>query len=557
MRHLQSESAQDSAIDSEKHRRKVVIGATVGTVFEWYDFFLYISVSSTISDNFFSNANPAAATIFALLTFATGYLVRPFGALFFGRLGDLVGRKHTFLATILIMGGSTIAIGLLPTYASVGLFAPSLLVALRMLQGLALGGEYGGAATYLAEHTPLERRGARTAWLQTSATIGFALSVLVVLLMRSLVSAEAFETWGWRVLFLISVVPLAISVRIRLQLEESPLFLKMKQGGLLSRSPVRETLADPANLKRVLVAMFGMVVPQSVLLVGAQIYSLVFLISTIKVDPQAANLMVLAAMAISLPVFIVAARLSDRIGTKPFILTACLIGSLSYIPCYHALTYYANPALYTAQRQIPITVTADPAECSLQFNPVGTSRFTSGCDVVKAALIRTGAPYSNRADAPGSTATVHIGTRAIPVSEAGLAPDSAAFLAKLSTALNDAGYPTHADQKRMNVPMIVLILAFLSSIAGMIFGPLASAMTSYFPARIRYTSVSFSYHVGNGLFGGLLPAISAAIQTSTGDIFGGLWYTAAVSGLTFFVALLFLPSKARVQAQVQAGVLSG
>ncbi|RQV70302.1 MFS transporter [Burkholderia cenocepacia] len=540
---------QHSGSKQERHKRQVVIGATVGTVFEWYDFFLYISVTSAISANFFSNTNPGIATIFALLTFATGYLVRPFGALVFGRLGDRIGRKHTFLATILIMGGSTIAIGLLPTYASVGVLAPSLLIGLRMLQGLALGGEYGGAATYIAEHTPLGQRGARTAWLQTSAPVGFCLSLVVVLCARSFLSEAAYLDWGWRILFLISIVPLLISVWIRLKLEESPLFLKMKADNALSRSPIRETLSEPANLKRVLIAMFGMVVPQSVLLVGAQIYSLVFLVSTIKVDPQTANLMVLCALMLGLPSMIIAGKLSDRFGTKPFILAACLIGTFTYIPAYKAVTYYANPALYVAQQSVPITVAADPAECALQFNPAGTSRFTSGCDIVKAALVRTGAPYTNRAEPHGAVATVYVGNTAIAVSEAGAKPDAAAFLVKLNAALREAGYPERADPKAMNVPMIIVILAFLNSVAGMIFGPLASAMTSYFPARIRYTSVSFSYHVGNGFFGGLLPAISAAIQTATGDIFGGLWYTVIVAGATFFVALVFLPSHRRVLQQ--------
>lgn len=549
MKQFDKTGAPKSAAGETSHQRKVIIGATVGTIFEWYDFFLYISVASAISTNFFSNANPAAATIFALLTFATGYLVRPFGALFFGRLGDLIGRKHTFLATILIMGFSTIAIGILPTYATVGILAPSLLTALRMLQGLALGGEYGGAATYIAEHSPLGRRGARTSWLQISAPIGFALSILVVLTTRTMLTNDEYLRWGWRVLFLISVVPLAISIWIRLKLEESPLFLQMKMEGALSKSPIRETLGSWPNLKRVLIAMFGMVVPQSVLLVGAQIYSLVFLIATIKVDPQVANLLVMAALMLGIPSFIICGYLSDRCGTKPFIVGACLIGALTYIPLYKALTFYANPALYVAQETVPIVVAADPSECSVQFNPVGTSKFTTGCDIVKSALVQTGAPYSNRAEAAGAIATVYVGAKAIPVGSAGKAPDQKVFVENLTRALAKAGYPAKADRSAMNYPMVLLILAFLSSVAGMIFGPLASAMTSFFPARIRYTSVSFSYHVGNGFFGGLLPAISAAIQTSTGDIYGGLWYTVIVAGLTFFVALIFLPSKRSVAAE--------
>ncbi|AME28538.1 MFS transporter (plasmid) [Burkholderia sp. PAMC 26561] len=525
------------------HQRKVIIGATVGTIFEWYDFFLYISVASVIATKFFSNNNPASAEIFALLTFATGYLVRPFGALFFGRLGDLVGRKHTFLATILIMGCSTIAIGLLPTYATVGILAPSLLTGMRMLQGLALGGEYGGAATYIAEHAPAGQRGASTAWLQISATLGFALSVLVVLGTRTLLTEEQYAIWGWRVLFLISIVPLAISVWIRLKLEESPMFLEMKRQGTLSKAPIRETLGQWPNARRILIAMFGMVAPQSVLLVGAQIYSLVFLVNTIKVDVQIANFVILTALMLGLPSFIWSGKLSDRLGTKPFIVGACLLGALTYLPLYKALTFYANPALYVAQQTVPVLVVADPAECSLQFNPIGRSKRTSGCDIVKDALVRTGAPYSNRAAAPGSVAIVYVGGQVIALAVPGKQSDARAFGERLTRALTRAGYPAHADKSAMNYPMIILILACLSSIAGMIFGPLASAMTSFFPARIRYTSVSFSYHVGNGLFGGLMPAISAAIQISTGNIYGGVWYTVAVVGVTFFVALLFLPSQ--------------
>ncbi len=543
MKQLSKSDLQPEVANTAGHQRKVIIGATVGTVFEWYDFFLYIAAASTISKNFFSNANPAAATIFALLTFATGYLVRPFGALFFGRIGDLFGRKHTFLATILIMGFSTTAIGLLPTYASAGILAPSLLIAVRMLQGLALGGEYGGAATYIAEHAPAERRGAQTSWLQISATIGFALSVCVVLAIRAGLSVDDYDKWGWRLLFLTSIIPLAISIWIRMKLDESPLFLQMKREGTLSKSPIKETLGTWSNLKLVLVAMFAMVVPQSVLLVGAQIYTLIFLTGTLQVDPQTANLLLLTGLLIGLPAFVISGTLSDRFGTKIFIAGACLIGALTYIPLYKALTFYANPALYVAQKTVPIVVEADPRECSLQFNPIGTSTFTSGCDTVKSALIHTGAPYSNKAGPAGTIATVHIGAITIPVATSGNAPDSNLFRSHLGQALKDAGYLTLADKKAMNYPMIILILATLSTIAGMIFGPLAAAMTSFFPTRIRYTSVSFTYHVGNGLFGGLLPAISLAIQTGTGDIYGGLWYTVMVAGVAFFLALFLLPSK--------------
>jgi MFS family permease len=536
-------------------QRRVMIAATVGTVIEWYDFFMYISVASAISVNFFSADNPVWANVFALLTFGTGYLVRPFGALVFGRIGDMIGRKQTFLTTILMMGFSTVAVGLVPSYASIGLWAPSILILLRMIQGLALGGEYGGAATYIAEHAPQGRRGWLTSWLQTSAPIGFALSMLSVYLMRSSMTPEAFNDWGWRILFISSVLPLAISVWIRLKLQESPLFLKMKNEGTLSKSPIYDTLRALPNLKRVLIAMFAMVVPQSVLLVGAQIYSLVFLTGTAKVDPQIASLLVGAALMLTLPMMIFFGWLSDQYGTKIFILAACVIGTFTYLPLYKALIFYANPALHAAQAAVPVTVAVDSSECSFQFNPIGTAKFTTGCDMAKNALIRFGAPYLTRSEAKGAVATVFVGSKQIPVGAAGQAPDVAAFTAKLKHALEEAGYPSRADPSAMNFGMIILVLAALSTVAGMIFGPLASAMTDLFPPQVRYTSVSFSYHVGNGYFGGLLPAIAAALQISSGDIYAGLYYVMVVSAISFFLGLFWLqsaPAAAKVESVATA-----
>ncbi|WP_139024878.1 MFS transporter, partial [Bradyrhizobium sp. STM 3843] len=442
----------------------------------------------------------------------------------------------------LMMGFATVAVGLVPTYATIGLWAPSILIFLRMIQGLALGGEYGGAATYTAEHAPQGRRGWLTSWLQTSAPIGFTASMLFVYVMRSSMTPEAFNGWGWRVLFISSVVPLAASVWIRLKLQESPLFLKMKHEGTLSKSPIYDTLRAWPNLKRILIAMFAMVVPQSVLLVGAQIYSLVFLTGAAKVDAQIANLLVGAALMLTLPAIIFFGWLSDRYGTKIFILAACVIGTFTYLPLYKALTFYANPALYNAQTTVPVTVAADPSECSFQFNPVGTARFTSGCDIAKNALIRFGAPYSNKAEAKGTVATVFVGSKAIPLGLAGQAPNAAAFSANLKQALEQAGYPSHADTSAMNFGMIILILSALSIVAGMIFGPLASAMTDLFPPQVRYTSVSFSYHVGNGYFGGLLPAIATALQIATGDLYAGLYYVIIVSAISFFIGLFCLRS---------------
>ncbi|MBP1097652.1 MFS family permease [Bradyrhizobium japonicum] len=467
----------------------------------------------------------------------------------------MIGRKQTFLTTILMMGSSTVAVGLVPSYASIGLWAPSILILLRMIQGLALGGEYGGAATYIAEYAPQGRRGWLTSWLQTSAPIGFALSMLSVYLMRSSMTPEAFNDWGWRILFISSVLPLAISVWIRLKLQESPLFLKMKNEGTLSKSPIYDTLRALPNLKRVLIAMFAMVVPQSVLLVGAQIYSLVFLTGTAKVDPQIASLLVGAALMLTLPVMILFGWLSDRYGTKIFILAACVIGTFTYLPLYKALIFYANPALHAAQAAVPVTVAVDSSECSFQFNPIGTAKFTTGCDMAKNALIRFGAPYLTRSEAKGAVATVFVGSKPIPVGAAGQAPDVAAFTAKLKHALEEAGYPSRADPSAMNFGMIILVLAALSTVAGMIFGPLASAMTDLFPPQVRYTSVSFSYHVGNGYFGGLLPAIAAALQISSGDIYAGLYYVMVISAISFFLGLFWLqsaPAAAKVESVATA-----
>ncbi|WP_425485842.1 MFS transporter [Gemmatirosa kalamazoonensis] len=511
-------------------------------MFEWYDFYLYGSLAAIISKQFFSGVNPTAAFIFALLAFAAGFAVRPFGALIFGRLGDLVGRKYTFLVTILIMGVSTFLVGVLPGYASIGVAAPVTLISLRLLQGLALGGEYGGAATYVAEHAPNGKRGQYTAWIQTTATLGLFLSLLVILGCRLALGTEAFEAWGWRIPFLVSLVLLGVSVWIRLRLNESPVFQAMKAEGKHSKQPLRDSFGRWPNLRVVLLALFGLVMGQAVVWYAGQFYALFFLTQSLKVDGQTANLMMAAALLLGTPFFIVFGSLSDRIGRKPIILGGCLLAALTYFPLFRALTHYANPALEAAQQRAPVTVTADPASCSVQFDPVGKSKFTSPCDVAKTALVKAGVPYHNAAefDAPPA---VHVGGAVIPSYDAA-APDAkargAAFDSTLGATLKAAGYPAKADPARTNRGMVVAILFVLVLYVTMVYGPIAAMLVEMFPTRIRYTSMSLPYHIGNGWFGGFLPTTAFAIVAATGDMYSGLWYPIVIAAVTFVVGALFV-----------------
>jgi MFS family permease len=422
--------------------RRVIFASSLGTVFEWYDFYLYGSLAAIISKQFFSGVNPTAAFIFALMAFAAGFAVRPFGAIVFGRIGDLVGRKYTFLVTIVIMGLSTFVVGVLPSYATIGIAAPIILVGLRLLQGLALGGEYGGAATYVAEHAPQGKRGQFTAWIQTTATLGLFLSLLVILGCRVALGNEAFEEWGWRIPFLVSLLLLGVSVWIRTKLNESPLFKAMKAEGKASKSPLKDSFGKWPNLKLVLIALFGLVVGQAVVWYTGQFYALFFLTQVLKVDAQAANLMIAAALLLATPFFIVMGALSDRIGRKPIILGGCLLAALTYFPIFRGITHFANPALEQARATAPVRVVADPGECSFQFNPVGTSKFTSSCDIAKAALVRAGVPYSNQAAPAGTVAQVDVGRTVIPA-YLGSAPDAKArgdaFTASLTGALGRRG----------------------------------------------------------------------------------------------------------------------
>ena len=526
--------------------RRVIFASSLGTVFEWYDFYLYGSLAAIISKQFFSAVNPTAAFIFALLAFAAGFAVRPFGALVFGRVGDIVGRKYTFLVTILIMGSATFLVGVLPPYAKIGIAAPVILILLRLLQGLALGGEYGGAATYVAEHAPPGKRGAYTSWIQTTATLGLFLSLLVIMGCRIVLGNDAFEAWGWRIPFMVSVLLLAVSVWIRLKLDESPLFQEMKAQGRGSKAPLTESFARWPNARLVLIALFGLTAGQAVVWYGGQFYSLFFLTQTLKVDAQTANILVAVALLLATPFFIVFGSLSDRIGRKPIILAGCLLAALTYFPLFRAITHYANPALEAAQDAAPVVVTANPADCSVQFNPVRAPKATSSCDIAKAALVKRGVPYSNKAAASqgGTVATtIDIGATHVE-SYDGTAPDAkvkgAAFDKALTGALDAAKYPVKADPAAINKPMVALLLWILVVYVTMVYGPIAAILVEMFPTRIRYTSMSLPYHIGNGWFGGFLPTTAFAIVAATGSIYSGLWYPVIIALVTVVVGLIFV-----------------
>ena len=527
--------------------RRVIFASSLGTVFEWYDFYLYGSLAAIISKQFFagvSNAN--TAFIFALLAFAAGFAVRPFGALVFGRIGDMVGRKVTFLLTIVIMGVSTSVVGLLPGYARIGVTAPVLLILMRLLQGLALGGEYGGAATYVAEHAPHGKRGFFTSWIQTTATLGLFLSLMVILGTRTAIGEEAFAAWGWRVPFLVSVFLLAVSVWIRLSMNESPAFVKMKAEGKVSKAPLSEAFAKWGNLKIVILALLGLTAGQAVVWYTGQFYALFFLTQTLKVDGAAANLFIAAALVIGTPFFVVFGSLSDKIGRKPIILGGCLIAALTYFPIFTALTHYANPALETALKNAPVVVTADPAKCQFLFNPTGTKKFTSSCDIARTVLSNASVGYTNVTGDADSVATVKVGDKLITgydaskLSKEEAAAKDASFKKELGDAIKAAGYPTKADPAQINKPMVLLLLTILVLYVTMVYGPIAAMLVEMFPTRIRYTSMSLPYHIGNGWFGGLLPTTAFALVAYKGDIYYGLWYPIIIALATFVIGVLFV-----------------
>jgi MFS family permease len=531
----------------DKAHRRVIFASSLGTVFEWYDFYLYGSLAAIISKQFFSGVNETTGFIFALLAFAAGFAVRPFGALVFGRLGDLVGRKHTFLITIVIMGLSTALVGALPSYASVGVIAPVSLIVLRLLQGLALGGEYGGAATYVGEHAPPGKRGLYTSWIQTTATLGLFLSLLVILFCRSWLGAE-FDTWGWRIPFLISVVLLGVSVYIRLQLAESPVFLEMKAEGTSSKAPLTESFARWGNMRLVILALLGATAGQAVVWYCGQFYALFFLTQVLKVDAQPANLLIAAALLIGTPFFVIFGALSDRIGRKKIIMAGCLLAAITYVPIFKGLTHYANPAIESASSHSPVTVVADPAACSFQFDPVGKKKFVQSCDIAKAALAKAGVPYRNEAAAVGTVAQIRIGAAPpMPSVEGGTmsAGDFKAatdkFSKALSGSLKEAGYPAKADPGQINYPMVLVLLVILVIYVTMVYGPIAAWLIELFPAKIRYTSLSLPYHIGNGWFGGFLPTIAFALVALTGDIYYGLRYPIIIAVMTLVIGTLLLP----------------
>jgi predicted MFS family arabinose efflux permease len=535
-----------------REEKKVIFASSLGTVFEWYDFYLYGSLAGVIAAQFFSGLDPTSAYIFALLAFAAGFLVRPFGAIVFGRLGDMIGRKYTFLVTILIMGASTFIVGLLPSYKAIGIAAPVILIALRMLQGLALGGEYGGAATYVAEHAPHGKRGAYTSWIQTTATLGLFLSLLVILGVRESMDPKAWADWGWRIPFLFSILLLAVSVWIRLSLNESPAFQKMKSEGKTSKAPLTESFGEWKNLKIVILALLGLTAGQAVVWYTGQFYALFFMTTIAKVDVTTANLLIAASLLIGTPFFIVFGSLSDRIGRKPIIMAGCLIAALTYFTVFPMLLKAANPGIVAAQQSSKVTITADPKQCSFQGSPIARDiDFTSSCDIAKRTLTQSYIPYENKVGPAGSAATISLGDKVITAPTATLNAERHGFSTESAKAIGDfkkqvgdtakaAGLTQPADKAKMNTPMVLAILVFLVILVTMVYGPIAAMLVELFPTRIRYTSMSLPYHIGNGWFGGLLPTTAFAMVAATGDIFYGLWYPVIVAAATFVIGMLFI-----------------
>ncbi|WP_229510973.1 MULTISPECIES: MFS transporter [unclassified Massilia] len=533
-----------------KEERKVIFASSLGTVFEWYDFYLYGSLAAIIGKQFFLG-DPTTSFIFALLTFAAGFIVRPFGALVFGRLGDMIGRKYTFLVTILLMGGSTFIVGLLPGYASIGIAAPIILVTLRILQGLALGGEYGGAATYVAEHAPEGKRGFFTAWIQTTATMGLFLSLLVILATRTAVGEAEFTAWGWRIPFLLSVVLLGVSVWIRLSMAESPAFAKMKAEGKTSKAPLSEAFLNWKNAKIVILALVGLTMGQAVVWYTGQFYALFFLEKILKIDGSTANILIAVALLLGTPFFLVFGTLSDKIGRKWIILGGCLIAAATYFPIFKAITHYGNPALEQAIATSPVTVVADPATCHFQVDPTGTAKFPSSCDIATRMLTNASVNYDTVAAPAGTVAQIKVGDKVIQSFNATMTPDGLNFVkddVARQTALNKevvatlktAGYPEKADPARINKPMLVLMLFILVLYVTMVYGPIAAMLVEMFPTRIRYSSMSLPYHIGNGWFGGLLPTISFALVAANGNIYYGLWYPIIVALVCVVIGALFV-----------------
>ena len=524
--------------------RKIIWASSLGTAFEWYDFILFGALAPVIAKQFFTKVDPTTGLVFALLAFSAGFIVRPFGALVFGRLGDVVGRKYTFLVTILIMGLSTFAVGLLPNYDSIGIAAPILLIVLRLLQGLAVGGEYGGAVVYVAEHAPKHRRGEFTSWIQTTGTIGFMLSLMVVLATRTATGEAAFAEWGWRIPFLLSIILLGLSVWVRMAMHESPVFARMKASGTMSKAPLSEAFGRWGNVKIVLTALFGLIAGFGVVWYATQFYVLLFLTQTLKVDGPTANLFVIVTLILATPFFVVFGALSDRIGRKWLVLAGIFLAAISFFPVFKGLTHFANPALEKALATAPVTVKADPADCQFQLNVTGTKKFTSSCDVIKARLVAAGVNYANEAAPAGSVAEVRIGDKFLASFDARTmtkeAADArnAALSKDLAAALQQAGYPAKADPEQINRPMVLLLMFLLVFFLAMAYGPVAAMLVEMFPTRIRYSSLSLPYHVGTGWVGGLMPTVAFAMVAYQGDIYYGLWFPVVIALGTVLVGIL-------------------
>ncbi len=514
--------------------RLVIFASSLGTVFEWYDFYIYGTLAVFLAKYFFSNVPANVAFIFTLLAFAAGFAVRPFGALIFGRLGDMIGRKYTFLITMSLMGIGTFFIGVLPGFAIWGIFAPIVLIALRLVQGLALGGEYGGAAIYVAEHAPANKRGYYTSWIQTTATLGLFMALLLILGIRTSMGEAAFSEWGWRIPFLLSAILLGVSLWIRLKLNESPLFQRMVDEGKQSKRPLTEAFGQWSNLKIAILALLGATAGEAVVWYGGQFYALFFLTQTLKVPGTTAQIMIAISLLIGTPCFIVFGALSDRIGRKPIMLAGFALAAVTYFYIFQGITHFANPKLEAALAASPVTVTADPAECSFQFKATGVEKYTTGCDNIKSALVGLSVNYNNVSAPAGTKASVQIGDQTIAAD----APDLAKTIA---AAVKTHGYPASADTNDINYPMTVLLLVILVVYVTMVYGPIAAWLVELFPTRIRYSGVSLPYHIGNGWFGGFLPATVFAIVAATGNIYSGLWYPIVIAAMSFVVALIFLP----------------
>jgi MFS family permease len=514
--------------------RLVIFASSLGTVFEWYDFYIYGTLAVFLAKYFFSNVPANVAFIFTLLAFAAGFAVRPFGALIFGRLGDMIGRKYTFLITMSLMGIGTFFIGVLPGFATWGILAPVVLIGLRLVQGLALGGEYGGAAIYVAEHAPSNKRGYYTSWIQTTATLGLFLALLLILGIRTSMGEAAFADWGWRIPFLLSAVLLAVSLWIRLKLNESPLFQRMVDEGKQSKRPLTEAFGQWSNLKIAILALLGATAGEAVVWYGGQFYALFFLTQTLKVPGTTAQIMIAIGLLIGTPCFILFGALSDRIGRKPIMLAGFALAAVTYFPIFQGITHFANPKLEAALAASPVTVTADPAECSFQFKATGVEKFTTGCDQIKTALVNLSVNYNNVTAAAGTKASVQIGDQTI-------ASDTPNLAAAIAAAVKGHGYPAGADPNDINYPMTVLLLVILVVYVTMVYGPIAAWLVEMFPTRIRYSGLSLPYHIGNGWFGGFLPATVFAIVAATGNIYSGLWYPIGIAAMSFVVALIFLP----------------